>query len=150
MTPFGEEGKAIVSGVAHNNVRFNDLRIGGQATMEWTLPSSQGGAWFFFLCTWSYNQRLLLDDGCDGVFNVGPCSFFVLLLNFNLNSSPGHARSICVDLSERIIAVGSSTGHVTLIDTRSGLLLNTWRAHTGAISQLQISSMWIGCSWNWE
>eukprot|EP01126_Amoeba_proteus_P027711 TRINITY_DN27463_c0_g1_i1.p1 TRINITY_DN27463_c0_g1~~TRINITY_DN27463_c0_g1_i1.p1 ORF type:complete len:413 (+),score=60.77 TRINITY_DN27463_c0_g1_i1:131-1240(+) len=56
------------------------------------------------------------------------------------SSQGGHPRAICVDPHEKVLSIGTSTGYITLIDIRSGLLLHTWRAHNGFISQLKVTN----------
>jgi len=51
----------------------------------------------------------------------------------------GEPKAIAVDFTKggHVIAVGQSSGTITLIDKRSGLLLHSWRAHAGCIQQLK-------------
>lgn len=54
-------------------------------------------------------------------------------MSFNPNT---FIRCICVSPSGRWIALGLATGHLSLIDPRTGVLLAHWKAHDGEILQL--------------
>eukprot|EP01121_Diplochlamys_sp_Union-15-3_P012101 TRINITY_DN3583_c0_g1_i2.p1 TRINITY_DN3583_c0_g1~~TRINITY_DN3583_c0_g1_i2.p1 ORF type:complete len:196 (-),score=17.89 TRINITY_DN3583_c0_g1_i2:58-645(-) len=53
------------------------------------------------------------------------------------NNQSGIPRTLCIDHGLNIIAVGQSSGYITLVDLHSGLLLHTWKAHDGSILNLQ-------------
>lgn len=43
---------------------------------------------------------------------------------------------MCVSPSGKWVAVGLATGHLSLIDIRTGVLISHWRAHEGEVLQL--------------
>ncbi|KAK3093971.1 hypothetical protein FSP39_022380 [Pinctada imbricata] len=51
--------------------------------------------------------------------------------------SAGLIRSVTVDPENCWIAIGFSTGYMTLLDQRTGILMATWKGHEGEILQLK-------------
>jgi len=50
---------------------------------------------------------------------------------------PGQTRVTAVDpINNELIALGTSAGVISLIDARTGMILSTWKAHDGEVSQL--------------
>lgn len=57
----------------------------------------------------------------------------LLQVCFNPNT---FIRCICVSPSGKWVAVGLATGHLSLIDIRTGMLIAYWKAHDGEVLQL--------------
>lgn len=49
----------------------------------------------------------------------------------------GIPKALC-PYGEHLMAVGQSSGHITIIDTRSGLLLYSWKAHESGIIDIKL------------
>lgn len=58
-----------------------------------------------------------------------------MLFQVSINPS-GLVRCIAVSPSGYWIASGQSSGFITVLDTRTGLVLSSWRAHDGEVLQL--------------
>lgn len=70
----------------------------------------------------------------------------------------GAIRSICVDPSSSWVVVGFSTGLLSLLDVRTGILLYCWRAHESDVTKIRAtpgnnfvtgSADHTAALWNW-
>lgn len=58
-------------------------------------------------------------------------------ITFQISINPsGLIRCLAVSPSGVWIAAGQSSGNITVLDTRTGLVLSNWRAHDGEVLQL--------------
>eukprot|EP00698_Gefionella_okellyi_P013427 TRINITY_DN3675_c0_g1_i2.p1 TRINITY_DN3675_c0_g1~~TRINITY_DN3675_c0_g1_i2.p1 ORF type:complete len:1155 (+),score=186.25 TRINITY_DN3675_c0_g1_i2:110-3574(+) len=59
---------------------------------------------------------------------------------WHMSPTPGYVRAVAVDPDWRFVAVALSTGHINLFEPRTGLALDLWKAHDGAINKLEAIS----------
>lgn len=110
-----QDGRVLVCGTSISTVTFSDLRAGEDVVCEWFLPSA------------SFNA-----SGPNGSISAST----------SLTSSSGagspYPRSISLGLMDQnMMVVGQTSGHITVIDVRSGLLLHHWRAHDAPVTALR-------------
>jgi hypothetical protein len=111
-----QDGRVLVCGTSLSTVTFTDLRAEQEVVCEWFLPSSA-------TAPSSYNAASLVGSSATA---TNP----QVVSTYPRSISLGH-------LDQNLMVVGQSSGHVTLIDIRSGLLLHNWRAHDGPITSLK-------------
>lgn len=110
-----QDGRVLVCGTSISTVTFSDLRAGEDVVCEWFLPSA------------SFNA-------------AGPNSAASASTSLTSSSGPGspYPRSISLGLMDQnMMVVGQTSGHITVIDVRSGLLLHHWRAHDAPVTALR-------------
>ncbi|XP_044759214.1 WD repeat-containing protein 81 [Coccinella septempunctata] len=73
-------------------------------------------------------------DGTLKVIDTRLCSY-IYELKVNLNP-PGLIRCLAVSPTGLWIAAGQSSGYIAVLDTRTGLIMSSWRAHEGEVLQL--------------
>ena len=64
----------------------------------------------------------------------------LLLLLFLSLQFVGHIRSLCVTQDGTSMAVGFSSGFLSLVDLRGGILTRQWKAHEADIMQVRDNS----------
>lgn len=109
-----QDGRVLVCGTSVSTVTFSDLRAGEDVVCEWFLPAT------------SFSPSSSGTTASSSALNspsVGPTP---------------HPRSISLGLMDQnMMVVGQTSGHLTVIDIRSGLLLHHWRAHDSTITALR-------------
>ncbi|KAK4874618.1 hypothetical protein RN001_013978 [Aquatica leii] len=73
-------------------------------------------------------------EGTIRVIDTRICNY-VYELKITLNPA-GLIRCLAVSSSGTWLATGQSSGHITVLDTRTGLVISTWRAHESEVLQL--------------
>ncbi|KAF5285879.1 hypothetical protein FQA39_LY04340 [Lamprigera yunnana] len=73
-------------------------------------------------------------EGTVRVIDARICNY-VYELKITLNPG-GLIRCLAVSYSGTWLAAGQSSGHITVLDTRTGLVISTWRAHESEVLQL--------------
>jgi WD40 repeat protein len=114
-----QDGRVVVCGTSLSTVTFTDLRAEQEVVCEWYLPTNAATS------SSSVSQGPASGPGGSSGTTTG--------------ASPStYPRSISLGhLDQNLMVVGQSSGHVTLIDIRSGILLHNWRAHDAPIISLK-------------
>ncbi|KAB0793224.1 hypothetical protein PPYR_12844 [Photinus pyralis] len=73
-------------------------------------------------------------EGTVRVIDARICNY-VYELKITVNPA-GLIRCLAVSSSGLWLATGQSSGHITVLDTRTGLVISTWRAHESEVLQL--------------
>jgi WD40 repeat protein len=122
-----QDGRVLVCGTSLSTVTFTDLRAEQEVVCEWYLPTTIPGT----STSSSSSSSSGSSTGSSSGISSGSASI----------SSAGAAaypRAISLGhIDQNLMVVGQSSGHMTLIDIRSGLLLYNWRAHEGPISSVK-------------
>lgn len=121
-----QDGRVLVCGTSLATVTFTDLRADQDVVCEWYLPTQ--------------NPSFGASAASSSPLNTSPglTSGTTSLSSLTTVGGSTFPRSISLGhLDQNLMVVGQSSGHITLIDIRSGLLLHNWRAHDGAITSLK-------------
>jgi len=113
-----QDGRVLVCGTSLSTITFTDLRAEQEVVCEWYLPT----------------------NNAVSISSTSPGSMSGALSTSSTTSTSAQSfpRSISLGhLDQNLIVVGQSSGHITLIDIRSGLLLHNWRAHDAPITSLK-------------
>lgn len=120
-----QDGRVLICGTSLSTVTFTDLRAEQDVVCEWYLPTlnpSISGS----PSSSSSSSNPLASSGSSSSASL------------NANSSPTYPRALSLGhLDQNLLVVAQSSGHISLIDIRSGLLLHNWRAHDGPITSLR-------------
>ncbi|CAG9767150.1 unnamed protein product [Ceutorhynchus assimilis] len=82
-------------------------------------------------------SSLIFSATTEGTVKVidGRLASYVYDLKITVNPS-GLIRCLAINPSGNWVAAGQSSGSITVLDTRTGLVINSWRAHEGEVLQL--------------
>lgn len=115
-----QDGRVIVGGTSVSTVTFTDLRADADVVCEWFLPST----------TFSSPSGSSSSSSGSSLSSSSSTG--------SSNSPAPYPRSISLGLMDQnMMLVGQMSGHITVIDVRSGLLLHHWRAHDAPITSLK-------------
>ncbi|XP_077992246.1 WD repeat-containing protein 81-like [Glandiceps talaboti] len=116
-----------------NNIHIWDP-FTGNCVLQFTMSRSQASV----LTTMPAPSPLLLAATTDNCLRVLDARVGKLQQELKVTSGPsGLIRCLAVSSSGNVVAVGFTSGILSLVDIRTGLLLGGWKAHDGEILQVK-------------